>query len=202
MPDGMPERARAAAIVALCLVLSQAAGAELGGEAQIRLRDGGTLDVQDVVSVQTGAEITAGDGSEIGALLLPGESIDLDGFGIAVVVEEGAADGSTGYPIGSRFEFSALEFGDPNVGIVDVSVQLDNVGFGEGSPGFSFTRDSVTLFVDDLAIGALPGAVDVGTLLLLLDVPEPNAATGAAFAAATLSLLRRRSATKGTAAPQ
>lgn len=198
MPRGM--RASVWALMVALWLLPQAAVAQLGGTAQVRLRDGGALDAQDVVSVQAGAEITPGDGSEIGALLLPEESIDLDGFGIAVVVEEGASDGSTGYPSGSRFEFSALDFGDPNLGIVDVAVQLDNVSFG-GGPGFSFTHDSVTLFVDDLAIGEIPGAVDVGSLLLLLEVenvPEPGAAAGAAFAVATLALLRRRAATQAT----
>jgi hypothetical protein len=181
--------------MAVCLAWPHAAGAVLEGTAQIRLRedDGGPLDFTDLVAVGAGPEITPGDGSSIGALLLPSESVDLGGFAIALVVEEGASDGSAGYPVGARFEFSALDFGAPHLGIVDVSLQLDNATLDPAA--VSFTRDSVTIYVDELGIGEIPAAVDVGTVTLLLDVedvPEPASLLASATAFAALASLRRR----------
>lgn len=193
---GLGMRAGATAGMLLAsLVLPPAAGAVLQGTAEIRLREdaGGPLDVTDDVEIVAGPEITPGDGSEIGALLLPSESIDLDGFTIALAVEEGASDGATGYPPGTRFSFGALDFGDPQLGIAGVTFTLDNATLDPAA--VAFTRDSVTLFVDTLVIGEIPAAVDVGVVTLLLDVqdlPEADAAFAGPLALAALLRLRRR----------
>lgn len=194
MTERWRRRARPLAIAA-CLGWSHAAGAVLEGSAQIRLREdeGGPLDVTDFVAIGAGPEITPGDGSAIGALLLPSESVDLGGFAIELVVEEGASDGSAGYPVSTRFEFSALDFGAPHLGIVGVSLQLDNATLDPAA--VSFTSDSVTVYVDALGIGEIPAAVDVGSVTLLLeveDVPEPASALASAAALAALAGLRLR----------
>lgn len=184
-----------AGVLLACLALPPVAGAVLQGTAEVRLHEepGGPLDVTDGIAIGAGPEITPGDGSAIGALLLPGESIDLGGFAIALAVEEGASDGATGYPPGTRFTFGALDFGDPQLGIAGVSLALDNATLDPAA--VAFTRDSVTLFVDTLAIGEIPGAVDVAVVTLLLDVqdlPEADAAFAGPLALAALLRLRRR----------
>lgn len=187
--------------IAVCLAWPYAAGAVLEGDAQIRLREdeGGPLDVTDLVTIGAGPEITPGDGSAIGALLLPSESIDLGGAAIELVVEEGASDGSAGYPPNARFEFGGLDFGDPDLGIVGVTLALDNTTLDAAD--VSFTRDSVTVYVDALGIGEIPAAVDVGSVTLLLDiadVPEPAVGLASAAALAALTGLRHRSRARAT----
>lgn len=185
-----------AGMVLACFASPPPADADLQGTAEVRLREeeGGPLDVTDGVTIVAGPEITPGDGSAIGALLLPSESIDLGGFAIALAVEEGAADGATGYPPGTRFTFGGLDFGDPDLGIAEVSLALENATLDPAA--VAFTRDSVTLFVDTLVIGEIPAAVDAGVVTLLLDVqdlPEADAAFAGPLALAALLRLRRRS---------
>jgi len=159
------------------LLLPVSANASIVGTAQIRVTDGASLDVSDDVAIGVGPEITPGDGSNIGALLLPSESIDLGGFTIELRLEEGAVDGTTGYPVDTRFIFANLDFGDPALEIVAIGVDLANIsGVALGSE-INFTGHSIAVRVDTLGIGEIAGAVDVGTIRLNLEVtqvPEPG----------------------------
>ena len=159
------------------LLLPASADASLVGTALVRVSDGASLDVSDSVGIGAGPEITPGDGSNIGALLLPSESFDLGDFTIELLLEEGAVDGTTGYPAGTRVVFANLDFGDPALEIVDIGVELVNIsGVALGSE-ITFTGHSIAVRVGTLGIGEIVGAVDVGTIRLNLEVapvPEPG----------------------------
>ena len=172
-------------------------GATLVGQlVGVSLGDGGALALFDAVVVaEPGAEITPGDGSEIGGVLLPSESIDIGEQGVVLVLEEGAAGGATGYPAGTVLLLSNLVFFDVETRIVGVTVSTGNI---TNFAGVSFTDDSLTVPLDALVIGDLPG-VDIGSITIDLEVeivPEP---TGAALVAglALLALAKRRSLRAG-----
>lgn len=195
-------RSRSGAVLAGCVLLLVAlapgrAGATLVGQlVGVSLGDGDALALFDtVLVVEPGAEITPGDGSEIGDALLPSESIDIGEQGVVLVLEEGAADGATGYPAGTVLLLSNLVFFDVETRILGVTVSTDNV---TNLTGVTFTDDSLTIPLDALVIGELPG-VDVGSVTIDLEVevvPEP---AGAALAAglALLALAKRRSLRAG-----
>jgi hypothetical protein len=176
------------------LLLPAAGRASLVGESvTVTLTDGGALGLSQGVVVGAGPEITPGDGSQIGGVLLPNESVDIGDSAITVSLEEGDTNHGTGFPAGTRYVFSGLYFG-PNVGIVNVDVQLDNVsGVSLGSE-VTFTPSAVTLLVDTLTIGSVPDAVDVGAVTLSLVLPEPRAGSASAAAVAAVLALGRRSA--------
>ena len=187
----MDSISKALALGAL-LLLPASAIASIVGTAQVRITDGVTFDVSDDVAIGVGPEITPGDGSNIGALLLPSESIDLGGFTIELVLEEGEVDGTTGYPAGTQIGFANLDFGDPSLAIVGVGIDLTNIsGVALGSE-VTFTGHTVAIRIDTLGIGELAGAVDFGTLRLDLEVaqvPEPGSF---ALAALGITLLGSR----------
>ncbi len=168
------------------LLLPASADASLVGTALVRISDGASLDVSDDVGIGAGPEITPGDGSNIGALLLPSESINLGGFAIELVLEAGAVDGTTGYPAGTQLVFANLDFGDPSLEIVAIGVDLVNIsGVALGSE-ITFTGHSIAVRIDTLGIGEIAGAVDVGAIRLDLEVapvPEPGS-----FALAALGM--------------
>jgi hypothetical protein len=177
------------AALLLTLVSSASHATLIGQNVSVTLTDGGSLDASDSVLVGAGTEIAPGDGSSIGALLLPNESIDLGAFTIAVVLEEGAPDGTTGYPSGTHYLFL---FTDPSLVISSVSVALSNVtGVALGSQ-VTFGSDFVSLLVDTLVIGDIPNAVDVGTVTLELGLIVPEPATLVLLATAAACALRRR----------
>lgn len=181
----------AAALVAL--VAGDAQATLIGQSVSVALIDGGSLDASDVVLVGAGAEIAPGDGSAVGALLLPNESIDLGAFTIEVVLEEGAANGTTGTPSGTRYRFSNLSFSDPSLAISGVSLALVNVSGVVLGSEVSFGGDFVSLLIDTLVIGDIPNAVDVGRVTLTLEVvavPEPG--TLVLLAGGCLALALRR----------
>ena len=172
----------------LALASSPAEATLIGTGVTVGLSDGAALDRSHSVTVGAGPEILPGDGSNIGALLLPNESIDLADSSIEVALEEGAANGTTGYPAGTRYTFS---FSDPSVVITGVDVVLTNVtGVALGSQ-VTFGPHSVALAIDTLLIGDLPNAVDVGRVLLSLTLAVPEPAALALLACAVLALRLR-----------
>jgi hypothetical protein len=180
------------AALLLTLVSDAAHATLIGQNVSVTLTDGGALDAAGAVLVGAGAEVAPGDGSSIGALMLPNESIDLGAFTIEIVLEEGAADGTTGYPAGTHYLFSDLSFSDPSLFISGVSLARVNVtGVALGSE-VGFGSDFVSLLVDTLVIGDIPG-VDVGKLTLTLEVsvPEPAALALLAGACAACAVRRR-----------
>lgn len=186
-------RRQAWALGVLLLLAATSADAALVGSALVRLTDGAALDASDTVAIGAGVEISAGDGSNIGAVLLPSESLDLGALTIEVFLEEGAVDGTTGYPAGTEIVFSNLDFGDPPLEIVDVGVEVVNItGIALGS-GIAFTADSVSVRVDTLGIGEIAGAIDVGTIRLTLVVePVPEPGPGSLALVAMTALAGRR----------
>ena len=73
----------AALLFALGLVAGQSAEATLIGQSvSVTLGDGGSLLHDDVVTVGSGVELSAGDGSDIGTVLLPKETIDIGAIAI------------------------------------------------------------------------------------------------------------------------
>jgi hypothetical protein len=182
--------------VSLLLLLAADARASLIGQTLgVRLTDGGALDESDSVLAGAGPELMPGDGSNIGGLMLPNERIDFADFSIEVRLEEGVAGGGTGYPPDTRYVFSELFFGDPLSVIADVTLTLDNVSGVDLGSEVTFTQSSVTLFIDSLVIGEIPNAVDVGRVLIELEVaqiPEPGTLLLCGLGLAALSALRRR----------
>lgn len=181
--------------VAVALFLAAPAQATLIGKSVgVTLTDGGSLAASDVVVVGAGPEIMPGDGSNVGAFLLPNESVDLGALTIDVFLEEGAPDGTTGYGPGTRYLFSNLSFLDPSLIVSGVIVSLENItGVALGSQ-VTFGSDFVSLWIDTLVIGDIPAAVDVGRVSLTLEtavVPEPGTALLLASGLALLASRRR-----------
>lgn len=183
-----------ACAVALAVLVSGSAHATMIGKSVgVALSDGGSLDESDTVVVGFGPEITPGDGSNVGALLLPNETVDLGALTIDVVLEEGAPNGTTGYGPGTRYLFSNLSFLDPSLVVSGVTISLVNItGVALGSQ-VTFGPDFVSLLIDTLVIGDIPNAVDVGrvTLTLQTAVPEPGTALLVASGLTLLACRRR-----------
>jgi len=157
----------------------------IGQTVGVSLTDGSTLSHTQNVVVSTSAEINPGDGSPIGGVLLPTESVDIAAQSITLSLEEGAPGGATGYPSGTHFTFSNLVFSDEPTEIVGIHVMTTNL---TNLTGVTFTGDSVTVPVDAVKIGDIPG-IDVGSLTVALEVmavPEPS--TGALVIAGLVAL--------------
>jgi len=157
----------------------------IGQTVGVSLTDGSTLSHTQNVVVSTGAEINPGDGSPIGGVLLPTESVDIAAQSITLSLEEGAPGGATGYPSGTHFTFSYLVFDEEPTEIVGIHVMTTNL---TNLTGVTFTGDSVTVPVDAVKIGDIPG-IDVGSLTVALEVmavPEPS--TGALVIAGLVAL--------------
>jgi len=178
----------AAAALLFFLAPNVARSSLIGQTVGVSLTDGGSLSLFQDVVVSSSAEINPGDNSPIGGFLLPMESVDVAQQSITLSLEEGAPGGATGYPTGTHFTFSNLVFfGEPSeiVGIQVTTKNLTNLDLGS----VTHTGDSVTIPVDSVRIGEIPGMIDVGSLTVALDVklvPEP--ATGGLLIAGLLLL--------------
>jgi len=180
----------AAAALLLLLAPNVALSSLIGQTVGVNLTDGGSLSLSQNVVVTTSAEITPGDGSSIGGVLLPTESVDIGAQSIALSLEEGAPGGSTGYPSGTHFTFSNLVFFGQSTEIIGIHVTTTNLS---DLGAVSFTGDSVTVPVDTVKIGDIPG-IDVGSLTIALDVvtvPEPATALLLAGGIVLLGCVRR-----------
>ncbi len=180
----------AAAALLLLLAPNVALSSLIGQTVGVNLTDGGSLSLSQNVVVTTSAEITPGDGSSIGGVLLPTESVDIGAQSIALSLEEGAPGGSTGYPSGTHFTFSNLVFFGQSTEIIGIHVTTTNLS---DLGAVSFTGDSVTVPIDTVKIGDIPG-IDVGSLTIALDVvtvPEPATALLLAGGIVLLGCVRR-----------
>lgn len=197
-------RRLSAAIAASCLCLGMLAGeaeATLIGQAvTVTLGDGGSHHYDDVVVVVGGvAELAAGDGSEIGTILLPSESVDIRSSSIVLTLEEGVPDGGTGYPTGMAYLFSNLALFGQDTAITGVSLTVSNIA-GIAIGDITFTATTLRVPVDALVIGEIAG-VDVGTLhldLTFMVIPEPGTALLASLGLAALAC-RARAARRAAA---
>ena len=190
MVRSLPKSLAAAAFF-LLLAPHAARSTLIGQSVGVSLTNGGALSLsQDVLVVNPGPEIRPGDGSPIGGVLLPTESVDIGPQSLVLSLEEGAPSGATGYPSGTDFTFSNLVFFDEPTQIVGIHVtttNLTNLG------AISFTGDSVMVPVDSIRIGDIPG-IDVGSLTIALDVvvvPEPATCTLVAAGIVVLGCARQ-----------
>jgi hypothetical protein len=201
MPRPIPSLPAPLALALLVALVSLGPGAAsaslIGQTVGVSLTDGGALSFADnVVVAEPGPELTPGDGSSIGGVLLPTESVDVRSDRIVLSIEEGAPGGGTGYPAGTHYTFSNLVFFDGPTQIVGIhvtTVNLTNLG------SVTFTGSSVTVPLSELVVGEIPG-VNVGSLTVVLDtvaIPEPATATLVAAGLAWAALAARRSAAQG-----
>lgn len=168
----------AAPLLSLGLLAGPAAEATLLGQSvSVSLSDGGSLSLDDVVVVGGLPELSAGDGSEIGSVLLPNESIDIGPSSITLHLEEGVPGGGTGYPAGTAYLFTNLVFFDAPTAITGVSMSSVNV-FGFSIGDVSFTDTTLRVPIDVLTLGEIAG-VDIGSITLDVTfaiIPEPGTA--------------------------
>lgn len=152
------------------------------------------LAVNDPVTVVDPAiEINPGDGSEIGAIMLPNEFIDFLVSSIVIHLEEGLPGGATGFGAGSSYTFSNIGLGGVPFSIDDVQIaSLDNIMGFTLEDDILFDDHSITVFIDTLVIGEIDG-IDTGTITLeLIPIPEPGSGCLLGLGLATLAGGRRR----------
>jgi hypothetical protein len=188
-----PFPAAAAALTFLAMAcLAPAAQASLIGQTVgVTLTDDGALSLaDDVVVAEPGAELTPGDGSQVGGVLLPLERIDVQADRIVISFEEGSPGGGTGFPAGAYYLFSNLVFFDAPTEIVGIQVSSTNLS---NLAPITFTADGVTVPLDGILIGEIPG-VDTGSVTIVLDmvVPEPATALLLTAGSVALAFARRR----------
>jgi hypothetical protein len=137
--------------------------------------------LQDTVTVVSpGAEISSGTGTNIGAFLFDGESINIEATSIKFSIFGGGDDQGTpgykltGYCTGAHYVIADL-FNPAVAKITGVSIVLNPsiVGVALGSQVF-FDDHSVTLDVDTL--GVRTSDTNLGTLTLNLTVQDVSTA--------------------------
>lgn len=117
--------------------------ATLAGNVHVSLLAPGGLDgdptplsFANTVPITGTIEISPGDGSAIGAWMLPSELIDIQGNSIYVRVGQGASDGTTGYRglpgQHARYEFTGLQVPGQLIDSLSYSA-LDGFGVGPGT---------------------------------------------------------------------
>lgn len=169
-----------------------------------------------LMTVTGGVEVSAGDGSSVGAALLTGsfagadlpEQVDFDEFTIALRILAGAGGGqvplTTGFGAGAQWVFFDLDIA--GFSIVGASITA-NAGFSNFSSGwlsFDDTADVVRLAIDTMEFTPGSGGNSAfGTLTITLTtraiteppgptVPEPGTAALFGLAGVSLWLARRR----------
>ncbi|MBN8504012.1 MAG: PEP-CTERM sorting domain-containing protein [Burkholderiales bacterium] len=206
-------------LASLALVLSgltQAAGLT-GDQVKISLLspngiagDSNPVSLVDQVLVGAGAEIAAGDATNIGSFMLPGESVDLGEYTIQVRLGSGAVNGqgqqNPGYAAGAEYLFEQLDiFGETIVG-ASISSHSGFSNFSDGWLSF-LGPHSLSLDIGSMLFtGGLADFETFGLITITLqtrpddggggggNVPEPGALllAGVALLAWRAGARRRR----------
>ncbi|WP_326543045.1 PEP-CTERM sorting domain-containing protein [Pseudorhodoferax sp.] len=191
---------------------SQAAGL-VGDEVQITLDaptgisgDPMPVNLVDLATVASpGLESSAGDGSNVGSFMLPGEFIDFDAYTITVRIGTGAVDTRgqfPGYGADAVYLFESLDIAGEI--IIGASITA-NSGFSNFNAAWlqMLGPDALSLALDTMLFSpGLPDAQTFGeltiTLLTRVDennhVPEPGSLLLAGLALAALRFGGRRAA--------
>lgn len=185
-------------IAGLALVLAglaQAAGLT-GDQVKVSLNSPGGIAIDPTpvslttqVVVGAGVEIAAGDSSDIGGFMLPGEWINLDAYTIQVRLGTGAVDAqgrqNPGYAAGAEYLFEELDI----AGEVIVGANITgNSGFSNFSAGWLSFLGPHSLSLDIGSMLFSGGLADIDTFGLITitlqtrpdngggpGVPEPSA---------------------------
>lgn len=145
-----------------------------------------------VTVVSPAAEISAGDGTNIGGFLFPGEFINIEATSIKFSIFGGGDDQGTpgyklaGYSTGANYVISDL-FSPAVAKITGVSIVLNNIVDVALNSEVFFDDHSVTLDVDTL--GVLISELNLGTVTLNLTVQDVSTAPPVVPEPASLTLL-------------
>src|SRR5215471_14537665 len=132
------------------------------GSVTVLEHDTGFPDTSDVVTIGPGVEIAAGDSTNIGAILLDGESINIGPTSILFTIYGGgSSSGHTSGFLGTSYvdgdyTFSGIGLSSPgHISGVTFS-SPDNTVADTGTLGLGSTNDSIFLHLADIGIKSSP----------------------------------------------
>ncbi len=183
--------------------LAQAAPTMIGTSASISLSspngllsDPTPISLHDTKAVGAGAEITAGDGSNVGSFMLTGgtaqESINLGALTITLRILSGDTDAQgnavTGYAAGAQYIFAGLDIGDPNFSIVGATGAASGGINNFSSSWIHFNGvDQVAFDLDQIHFTPATGGTTFGDVVITLQTQD-NSGHGGVPAPPTLAL--------------